>query len=127
MAEATFYRCNRCGLLVAVVKKGHCIPQCCGQEMEELKAGSVDAAVEKHVPAVERKNGHIFVTVGEVEHPMLEEHYIEWIAVASADKVSIAYLKPGDEPKAKFGGVKDDEPVTVYAYCNLHGLWKAEA
>jgi len=127
MAEATFYRCNRCGLIVAQVKEGHCIPQCCGEQMEKLVAGSVDAAAEKHVPAVERDGRHVNVKVGEVEHPMLDAHYIEWIALVAERQVSIKYLKPGEAPEARFGGVAEDEPVTVYAYCNLHGLWKAEA
>lgn len=126
MAQATFYRCAKCGVTVALVKKGTCIPQCCGEPMEELVAGSVDAAVEKHVPAITRADGKIVVQVGSVEHPMLDAHYIEWIALATPDRLEIAYLKPGDKPVAEFA-CTGAEDVTAYAYCNLHGLWKADA
>ncbi|ERI04600.1 putative superoxide reductase [Atopobium sp. oral taxon 810 str. F0209] len=127
MAEPTFYRCNKCGTMVALLKKGSCDPSCCGEPMEILVAGSVDAAVEKHVPVItEAEDGkHILVKVGVVEHPSIEEHYIEWIALAAEDKLFVRYLKPGDKPEAKFGKCCS-KGATVYAYCNLHGLWKAE-
>lgn len=125
MAQATFYRCNKCGNIVALVQKGTCVPQCCGEQMETLVAGSVDAAVEKHVPAVTRADGQICVQVGSVEHPMLDVHFIEWIALATEAGLDIRFLKPGERPVATFAddGATD---ATVYAYCNLHGLWKAE-
>ncbi len=123
MAEVTFYRCEKCGNLIAVVEKGTCVPQCCGQPMTKLEAGSVDAAAEKHVPVVAREGGAIKVAVGSVEHPMIDAHYIQWIALAAADRLDIRYLKPGDAPVATFAC--DADEVTAYAYCNLHGLWKA--
>ncbi len=125
MAEVTFYRCEKCGNLVAVVEKGTCVPQCCGEPMKELVAGSVDAAVEKHVPAVKHEDGKIVVQVGEVAHPMLDVHYISWIALATEDRLCIRHLKPGDEPTVTFG-CGSVEGATIYAYCNLHGLWKAQ-
>ena len=125
MAELTFYRCNKCGNLVMVVDRGACVPTCCGEPMEKLVAGSVDAAAEKHVPFIERDDKHMVVKVGEVAHPMTEEHYIEWIAVAAEGKTIIKYLKPGEEPTKTFCK-KFEDHGTVYAYCNLHGLWKAE-
>lgn len=125
MAQATFYRCAKCGNIVAVVEKGTCVPQCCGEPMQELVAGAVDAAVEKHVPAVTRANGKICVQVGSVEHPMTEAHYIAWIALASAKRLEIRYLDPTDKPVAEFA-CDGAEDVTIYDYCNLHGLWKAE-
>lgn len=93
----------------------------------ELVAGSTDAAQEKHVPdiKIESDGRLIHVTVGSTEHPMLEEHYIEWIALATDGKLCIKHLKPGDEPSTKFGACCS-EGGTVYAYCNLHGLWKAD-
>ena len=98
-------------------------PVCCGEKMELLVPGSVDASVEKHVPVVQVQADGLRVEVGSAAHPMTEEHYIEWIVLAAAGRVDIRYLKPGDEPAVLFppaqGGV-------VYAYCNLHGLWKAE-
>lgn len=126
MAEVKFYRCNHCGNIVAVVKDGGVTPSCCGEPMELLVAGTSDGAAEKHVPVVTEKNGHYFVRVGEVDHPMVEEHYIEWIAFACDGRVSVKYLKPGDAPAATFGGCRGDDGV-AYAYCNLHGLWSAEA
>ena len=125
MAEVKFYRCNHCGNIVAVVKDGGVTPSCCGEPMELLVAGSTDAATEKHVPVAVKDSNHIVVTVGEVAHPMAEEHYIEWVALATDGKLCLKHLKPGDEPKAKFGACCS-EGGTVYAYCNLHGLWKTE-
>ena len=125
MTEIKFYRCNHCGNIVMMVRDAGVNPVCCGEKMELLVAGSVDAAAEKHVPVAElTHDGHVLeVTVGSVAHPMQEEHYIEWIAVAAQGRAEIHHLKPGEEPKSSFAGA---EQGTVYAYCNLHGLWKAE-
>lgn len=125
MAEATFYRCKKCGNLFAVVQKGTCTPRCCGDPMEELVAGSTDAATEKHVPVLERADGKIRATVGSVEHPMLEKHFIQFVALASKDRLEIRYLEPGAKPVAEFSDDGADD-VSVYEYCNLHGLWKAD-
>ena len=88
-----------------------------------IKANSVDASVEKHVPFCEIKDDKVYVTVGEVVHPMEEEHYIEWIAMVKGNKIVKFLLKPNDEPKAIFDY---EENSTIYAYCNKHGLWKKE-
>ena len=99
---------------------------CCGQPMTELVPGTTYGAAEKHVPAVTVDGNKVSVAVGSVEHPMLEEHYIEWIAVETANGVQRKALKPGEKPAAEFV-LADGESVTaVYEYCNLHGLWKAE-
>ena len=125
MSDVIFYRCNKCGNLVYVVNRGTCTPQCCGEPMERLEAGSVDAAAEKHVPAVTRESDKLVVRVGEVAHPMLEEQHIEWLAVCAEGKTLIRRLDPTGAPEATFcGGFA--EHGEVYAYCNLHGLWKAE-
>ena len=118
MSEVVFYRCDKCHNLVAVVEKGTCVPQCCGQPMTKLEAGSVDAAAEK------RADGKVKVQVGDVEHPMLEAHSIQWIALSSPDRLEIRYLHPGEKPAAEFD-CDGAEDVTIYEYCNLHGLWKA--
>lgn len=123
MSNVDFYRCELCGNMVALIKKGGGTLTCCGQAMTKLEANSTDAAQEKHVPVVTREGGKLKVSVGSVLHPMLPEHHIEWIALATEDKVEIVYLKPGMEPKAEFNEVASG---TVYEYCNLHGLWKAE-
>jgi superoxide reductase len=123
MSLVDFYRCERCGNIVALIKKGGGTLTCCDQEMTKLKANSTDAAKEKHVPVVTKEGGKIKVAVGSVLHPMIPEHHIEWIALVSGDKVEFKFLKPGQEPKAEFAEVKSG---TVYEYCNLHGLWKAD-
>ena len=126
MAEIKFYRCNHCGNIVAVINDGGPVPVCCGEPMELLVADSTDAATEKHVPVVTREGDKLTAHIGSVDHPMLKEHYIQWIAVAYEGSVALTYLKPGDVPEATFD-VPAGKDVTVYEYCNLHGLWKAEA
>ena len=123
--EMKFYRCRKCGQMVAIVKKKGCPIMCCGEPMEEITAGTSDGAAEKHVPVYEVKDGRLYVTVGAVEHPMSEEHYIEWIAVQTNNGNQRKALKPGDAPKAVFALLEDDEVEAVYAYCNLHSLFKA--
>ena len=122
MSKLKVVRCEGCGKMAVILKDSKCPTKCCGEAMTVLEAGAVDAAQEKHVPAVTREGNRITVTVGSVEHPMVDAHYIEWIAMETANGFRIAYLKPGDKPAADFYA---EEPVTaVYAYCNLHGLWK---
>jgi superoxide reductase len=118
-----FYRCSVCGHMVALIKKGGGTLVCCGKEMVKLEANSTDASQEKHVPVVAKEGGKIKAAIGSVAHPMLPEHFIEWIALVCDDKVEIKFLKPGEEPKVEFNEVKTG---TVYAYCNLHGLWKTD-
>lgn len=117
------YRCNICGNIVEMLHPGKGELVCCGQPMALLKENIVDASLEKHVPVVEKTEGGIKVKVGSLAHPMEEKHYIEWIEVIRDGKVCRKFLKPGDIPKAQFGGTV--EGLEVRAYCNLHGLWKA--
>ncbi len=92
---------------------------------EELKANTVDAATEKHVPVIEHSGDCVTVSVGSVAHPMLPEHYIQFIVLETATGYQIKHLKPGDKPEAHFAVT---EPViAAYEYCNLHGLWMAKA
>ena len=123
--EMKFYRCKKCGQMIAIVKKKGCPIMCCGEPMEEIVAGTTEASTEKHIPVYEVNGNIVTVTVGSVAHPMLEEHYIEWIAVQTKQGNQRKALKPGDEPKACFALCEGDEVEAVYAYCNLHGLWKA--
>ncbi len=117
-------KCEKCGNVVLSVKEGCCIPSCCGSTMTELKANTVDASKEKHVPVIEHKNGKLFVKIGTVPHPMEENHYIDFLVFQGPCGATIVkHLKPGDEPVAFF---PDHEHGTVYAYCNLHGLWKTD-
>lgn len=124
--EMKFYRCAHCGQIVAIVKKTGVPVICCGEPMKELIPGTTDAAAEKHVPSFEVKGDVVEVTVGSVEHPMLEEHYIEWIAVQTKQGNQRKSLEPGEPPKACFRICDGDEVEAVYAYCNLHSLWKAK-
>ena len=120
-----FVRCNECKKIAVVLQDSACPTKCCGEAMVELKANTTDGATEKHVPVVTREGNRITVNVGSVDHPMLEEHYIQFIALECEKGFRIAYLNPGDKPCADFYA---EEPVTaVYEYCNLHGLWKTEA
>ena len=123
--ELKFYRCPVCGQIVAIVKGTGAPLTCCGEEMQEIKAGTSDGAREKHVPVFEVKGNIVTVTVGSVEHPMLPEHYIEWIALQTKGGNQRKKLNPGEAPKATFALCEGDEVVAVYAYCNLHSLWKA--
>lgn len=124
--DMKFYKCKHCGQMVAIVKETGVPIICCGEPMEEIIAGTTDAAVEKHVPAFEVKDNKVYVTVGAVEHPMLDVHYIEWVSLKTKQGNQRKALKPGDEPKVEFAICDGDEVEAVYAYCNLHSLWKAE-
>ncbi len=119
-----FYRCKKCGKIIAMVNETAVPTMCCGEAMEELVPGTVDAALEKHVPVYEVNGNTVTVTVGSVEHPMLENHYIQWIAIKTKNGNQRKILNPQDEPKATFALVEGDEVLEVYEYCNLHGLWK---
>ena len=120
-----FYRCDHCGNIVTFLHAAGVPVMCCGQKMTELVPGTTDAALEKHVPAVEVKGGKVYVQVGAVEHPMLPEHYIQWISLHTKQGNQRKVLQPGQAPKVDFALCPGDEVVSVYAYCNLHGLWKA--
>ena len=123
--DVKFYRCKHCGQIVAIVKRTGAPITCCGEAMEELVPGVVDAALEKHVPVYEVADGVVTVKVGSVEHPMLPEHFIQFIAIVSGNTVQRAELTPDSKPEATFYLGKDAKVDAVYEYCNLHGLWKA--
>ncbi len=120
-----FYRCKKCGKIVAIVNETVVPTMCCGEAMEELIPGTTDAALEKHVPVYEVNGNIVTVTVGSVEHPMTPEHYIQWIAIKTKNGNQRKILTPTDAPKATFAIIDGDEVEEVYEYCNLHGLWKA--
>jgi len=120
-----FYRCAHCGQIIAFAKNVGVPVKCCGENMQEIIPGTTDAAAEKHVPVWTAADGIVSVKVGEVDHPMQEAHYIEWIAIETSAGSQIKYLKPGDAPKAEFAILPGEEVAGVYAYCNLHSLWKS--
>ena len=120
--ENKFYICKHCGNIIGMVNNAGVPIICCGEPMEELIANSTDASQEKHVPVVTVDGDVITVDIGSAAHPMLPEHYIEWVYVLTENGGQRKALKPGQEPKAVFA-LKDDKALAVYAYCNLHGLW----
>ena len=121
-ARMQVYKCGVCGNIVEVMHASVGTLVCCDQPMKLLNENSVDAALEKHVPVVEKTDQGWMVKVGSVTHPMEEKHYIEWIEVIAGDTIQRRYLKPGEAPEALFQ--IDADQVTAREYCNLHGHWK---
>ena len=122
----TFYICKGCGKIIGMIRPSKCPTKCCGEPMEEMIPNTTDAALEKHVPVVEISGRDVKVTVGSALHPMMEEHYIMWIALETKQGAQRKSLVPGAEPCAAFALAEGDEVVAAYEYCNLHGLWKKE-
>ncbi len=123
MAERLeIYHCELCGNIVEVLHGGAGELVCCGQAMVKLAENTTDAATEKHVPVIEKVDGGYKVKVGDVAHPMLDKHYIEWIELLADGKAYRQFLNPGDAPEAVF--CVEADSVSAREYCNLHGLWK---
>jgi superoxide reductase len=122
--ERKFYRCAHCGNVISFVQDNGVSVICCGEKMQALEPNTTDGAQEKHVPAGVREGNQLRVTVGAVPHPMTAEHHIAWIAVIEKDRTTRVTLPPTGAPEAVF--YVREEPVTVYEYCNLHGLWVTE-
>ena len=120
-----FYICDVCGNMVGLIADGGGTLTCCNQPMRLLSANTSDGAAEKHVPSAERSGDTITVRIGSLPHPMTPAHYIQWIAVAYKERTQRVHLTPEDKPEAVFS-VSAGEPVTLFAYCNLHSLWSAE-
>lgn len=118
-----FYKCEHCGNIIAMVHESGVKVVCCDDEMKEIIANTTDGAHEKHVPVWEVKDGFVHVKVGEAEHPMAPDHYIQWIALETTSGNQRKCLKPGDKPEACFALCEGDEVTAVYEYCNIHGLW----
>lgn len=126
MNEQKFFICEHCGNIVGMIHNAGVPVVCCGEKMKQLVPNTTDAATEKHVPVIEKDGDQIRVIVGSTMHPMSEEHQIDWVYLQlknGGQRKSFAF---SDEPVATFALAEGDEPVAVYAYCNLHGLWKAE-
>ncbi len=123
--ENKFYVCERCGNIIGMIHASGVSVVCCGQKMTQLVPGTVDASREKHIPVVEVTDGAVKVVVGSVLHPMSEEHNISWVYLETDKGGQRKCLTPGSEPVVSFA-LGDEKPVAVYAYCNLHGLWKTE-
>ncbi len=123
--EQKFYLCEHCGNIVTKIRDAGVPLVCCGQKMKELIPGTADASAEKHVPVYQVEGNLVTVQVGSAEHPMLPEHYIEWIFLLTRQGSQYKALHPSDRPSACFFLCEGDKVEAVYAYCNLHGLWRA--
>lgn len=119
----TFYKCKHCGKIIAIVNDKHIPTICCGEIMEEIPVNTSEGAHEKHIPVYEIKDNIVTVKVGEVEHPMMDAHYIEWIMIETNMGNQRKRLQPGDKPEAKFALLPEEKVLRVLEYCNLHGLY----
>ena len=126
MSETKFYICEHCGNIVGKIHDAGVPLVCCGQKMKELVPGTVEASTEKHIPVASVEGSMVNVTVGAVEHPMTEEHFIQWVYLKTTSGGQRKTLTPGSAPAVSFSLTGDDKPLSVYAYCNLHGLWMSE-
>ncbi|MDD4081057.1 MAG: desulfoferrodoxin family protein [Eubacteriales bacterium] len=122
-----FYYCSHCGNVVMYMFASGVPVVCCGEEMKLLDAGTVDASREKHVPVIQVLGSAVTVKVGAVPHPMEEKHYIPFIVLETTAGYQVRHLKPGQAAQATFALGQEERAVAAYEYCNLHGLWKAEA
>ena len=125
MCDNKFYICEKCGNIVGMIHNGGVPMMCCGQKMTKLEAGVVEASFEKHIPVVVVEGNTVRVNVGSVTHPMSEEHHIAWVYLQTNRGGQRKCLDVNGAPEVTFA-LADETPVAVYAYCNLHGLWKAE-
>jgi len=125
MCGAKFYICKHCGNIIEILNSSGVSVVCCGEKMQELIPGTVDASLEKHVPVVTVDGDTVTVKVGSVAHPMIPEHYIQWIYLKTDKATHRRCLNPGEEPEAVFT-LNGEKPVSAYEYCNLHGLWKTD-
>lgn len=124
MKENTrFYICSICGNEIGLIKDSGVNIVCCGKEMKLLHANTEDAATEKHIPVYTKDDDEIVVRVGEIEHPMEKDHYIEWVAIMSDNRTTRVTLYPEQDTTVRFKYIKG---ATLYAFCNKHGLWSAK-
>ena len=126
MSEMKFYICEHCGNIIGKIHDSGVPVVCCGQKMKQLIPGTVEASVEKHIPVPSVEGNTVKVKVGSVEHPMAPEHYISWVYLQTNMGGQRKNLLPGAAPEVEFALAEGEVPVAVYAYCNLHGLWKAD-
>ena len=123
--EQKFFICETCGNIIAMVKPSGVPVMCCGKKMKEIVPNTTDAAQEKHVPVWSKEGNLVKVQVGSVAHPMIPAHYIEWVSLQTKAGNQRKALSPEQAPEVTFALTDGDEVEAVYAYCNLHGLWKA--
>ena len=125
MSNTKFYICEKCGNIVQKINDSGVNVVCCGQKMTYLDPGTVEASREKHIPVVSLDGNTVKVLVGSVLHPMAEEHHISWVYLETDKGGQMKHLDVNASPEITFA-LGDEKPVAVYAYCNLHGLWKSD-
>lgn len=117
-------KCDKCGNIVMVFHAGTGNLWCCKEPMKVLTENTTDAAVEKHVPVIERTAEGVKVKVGGIPHPMESAHYIEWVELLTDNRMYCQFLEPGSPPEAVFPAAADSAALTAREYCNMHGYWK---
>lgn len=127
MKELVMYRCEVCGNLICMIEDSGIVPECCGMEMRQITASTEDAAAEKHVPVMRRDGINVQIMVGGVPHPMTEAHHINWILLLTSKGMHFHKLDPSRPAETTFNVRIDEDVICVYAYCNVHGLWKNNA
>lgn len=125
MCENRFYICEHCGNLIGLIHDAGVPVMCCGQKMTPLKPKTAEAGTEKHLPAVAADGDTVRVKVGSADHPMTDEHSIRWVYLQTDRGGQRKCLEAGEAPEVSFA-LKNEKPVAVYAYCNLHGLWRSD-
>lgn len=126
MKEPKFMICKHCGNIIGMIHDAGVTPICCGEPMHEIKANTEEAATEKHIPVLKVEGNTVTATVGSVLHPMLEGHHIAWVYLLTEQGGQRKPLPVDGKPEVTFALCEGDKAICAYAYCNLHGLWKAE-
>ena len=121
-----FFVCKHCGNMIGLLHDAGVPMMCCGEKMVELVPNTTDAAQEKHVPVATVEGNKVVVNVGSVDHPMLDEHWIQWVYLETDKGGHRKVLNPGEKPNVVFALTEDEKPLAVYEYCNIHGLWVAK-
>ena len=121
-----YFLCSHCGNIAELVRDGGVPMYCCSEKMRALDEDGMVGPAEKHLPRVTVEDGVLRVSVAETAHPMSEEHYIGWVALTTDKGVQRKAFKPDDAPEATFALLDGEKPLEVYAFCNLHGLWRKE-
>ena len=123
--KVQFFICNHCGNIIAMIKDNGVPIKCCGENMLEITVGTNDGAAEKHIPVYKINGEMVTVSVGEAEHPMTTEHYIDWVCLETEDGFQLKKLNQSMPPHISFSISKGDNIKAVYAFCNQHSLWKS--
>lgn len=125
--QQKIYICKHCGNIIGMIESSGVTPVCCGDTMTELVPNTTEASLEKHVPVIKVSGNEVTIDIGSAPHPMTEEHHISWVYIMTEKGGQRKNLDHTGAPSASFMLTDDDKLVCAFAYCNLHGLWKADA